>query len=146
MRYLDSETLPGDGTQLMIGFGGDAELCDAADLPAVQASLDEILPGYEVLDATAHDWLADEFSPPLAYSTARPAPPRRHAPPRGQRHPRRLRPHNGWAGFIDGAIESDRPRARGLGGEPLPRPRHRRTSHSVPIAAMTTSRANEIAL
>ena len=28
----------------------------------VQRQLDAILPGYELLDATAHDWLADEFS------------------------------------------------------------------------------------
>ena len=30
--YLGSEILLGDGTQLMIGFGGDAERCDPADL------------------------------------------------------------------------------------------------------------------
>jgi pseudooxynicotine oxidase len=60
--YLDSEELDGDGTQLMIGFGSDAERCDARDLAAVQEQLDAILPGYELLGATAHDWLADDFS------------------------------------------------------------------------------------
>ena len=77
-----------DGTQLMIGFGIDAERCDATDLAAVQRQLDEILPGYEVLDATAHDWLADEFSrghlgdPPPGLVRA---PPRRDAAARGPR-------------------------------------------------------------
>ena len=54
--------LVGDGTQLMIGFGPDAEQCDAADLAGVQAGLDELVLGYDVLGATAHDWLCDEFS------------------------------------------------------------------------------------
>ena len=57
-----TEELIDDGTQLLIGFGPDAERCDAGDLAAVQRELDAILPGYEALDATAHDWLADEFS------------------------------------------------------------------------------------
>ncbi|MBN1529012.1 MAG: FAD-dependent oxidoreductase [Thermoleophilaceae bacterium] len=107
--YLDSELLVGDGTQLMIGFGGDAALCDTADLPAVQGSLDDILPGYEVLDATAHDWLADEFSRGT-WAIHRPGWYEHH-------HEAMRRPEgnlilagsdlaNGWAGFIDGAIES----------------------------------------
>ena len=62
VRLPGTEELDGDGTQLMIGFGPDAERCDAADLRAVQRQLDAILPGYELLGATAHDWLADEFS------------------------------------------------------------------------------------
>jgi monoamine oxidase len=107
--YLGSETLLGDGTQLMIGFGYDAESCDPADLVAMQASLDEILPGYEVLDATAHDWLADEFSLGT-WAIHRPGWYEHH-------HAAMRRPEgnlilagsdlaNGWAGFIDGAIES----------------------------------------
>jgi monoamine oxidase len=107
--YLDSEILVGDGTQLMIGFGVDATLCDPADLPAMQASLDEILPGYEVLDATAHDWLDDEFSRGT-WAIHRPGWYEHH-------HAAMRRPEgnvllagsdlaNGWAGFIDGAIES----------------------------------------
>jgi monoamine oxidase len=107
--YLDTEILYEDGTQLMIGFGYDAEICDADDVPAVQAQLDEILPGYEVLAATAHDWLRDEFSrgtwaihKPGWYTTY---------------HAEMQRPEgavilagsdlaNGWSGFMDGAIES----------------------------------------
>ena len=107
--YIDTEVLNPDGTQLLIGFGPDAETCDAADLPAVQRQLDEILPGYEVLAARAHDWLADEFSRgtwaihrPGWYTTY---------------HAEMQRPEgnvilagsdiaDGWSGFMDGAIES----------------------------------------
>jgi monoamine oxidase len=107
--YLASETLVGDGTQLLIGFGGDATLCDPADRPAMQASLDAMLPGYEVLDATSHDWFADEFSRGT-WAIHRPGWYEHH-------HEAMRRPEgnvilagsdlaNGWAGFIDGAIES----------------------------------------
>jgi pseudooxynicotine dehydrogenase len=107
--YLSSETLLDDGTQLLIGFGYDAAACDPADLAGVQASLDSTLPGYEVLDATSHDWLADEFSRGT-WAIHRPGWYEHH-------HAAMRRPEgnvilagsdlaNGWAGFIDGAIES----------------------------------------
>jgi monoamine oxidase len=107
--YLDSEVLVGDGTQLMIGFGPDAERCDPADGPGMQASLDQTLPGYQLLDATAHDWLGDEFSRGT-WAIHRPGWYEHH-------HAAMRRPEgnlilagsdlaNGWAGFIDGAIES----------------------------------------
>jgi monoamine oxidase len=107
--YLDTEIVYPDETQLMIGFGYDAEVCDASDLAAVQRQLDDLLPGYEALAATAHDWLSDEFSRgtwaihrPGWYTTY---------------HAEMQRPEgsvllagsdfaNGWAGFMDGAIES----------------------------------------
>jgi monoamine oxidase len=107
--YLDSEELDGDGTQLMIGFGPDAARCDAGDLPAVQRQLDALLPGYELLDATAHDWLGDEFALGT-WAIHRPGWYEHH-------HAAMQRPEgrvvfagsdlaDGWAGFIDGAIES----------------------------------------
>jgi pseudooxynicotine oxidase len=107
--YLDTEMLYPDGTQLLIGFGPDAEKCDAADLAAVQRQLDEILPGYEALAATAHDWLVDEFSRGT-WAIHRPG-------WYAQCHAEMQKPEeavvfagsdlaNGWAGFIDGAIES----------------------------------------
>lgn len=107
--YLDTEIVYPDGTQLMIGFGYDSEICDASDLAAVQRQLDEIIPGYEALAATAHDWLRDEFSRgtwaihrPLWYTDY---------------HAEMQRPEgsilligsdfaDGWAGFMDGAVES----------------------------------------
>lgn len=107
--YLDTETLYPDGTQLLIGFGPDAESCDATNLSSVQRQLDEILPGYEALAATAHDWLADEFSRGT-WAIHRPGWYTRH-------HAEMQKPEgavifagsdlaDGWAGFIDGAIES----------------------------------------
>jgi pseudooxynicotine dehydrogenase len=107
--YLGTESLGGDGSQLMIGFGIDAERCDAGDLPAVQEQLDAIQPGYEVIDATAHDWLSDEFSRGT-WAIHRPGWYEHH-------HAAMRRPEgavvfagsdiaNGWSGFIDGAIES----------------------------------------
>jgi len=107
--YLDTEILYPDGTQLLIGFGPDAENCDATDLASVQRQLDEILPGYEALAATAHDWLSDEFSRGT-WAIHRPGWYTHH-------HAEMQRPEgavilagsdfaNGWAGFMDGAIES----------------------------------------
>ena len=107
--YLDTELLLGDGSQLMIGFGVDAAICDAGDLPAVQRQLDELVPGYAVLDATAHDWLADEFSAGT-WAIHRPGWYEHwHAEmqvPEGRVLLAGSDLANGWAGFIDGAIES----------------------------------------
>ncbi len=107
--HLDTELVFDDGTQLMIGFGLDAARCDASDLGAVQRQLDQIIPGYEALDATAHNWLADEYSSGT-WAIHRPGWYVEH-------HAEMRRPEgrvvlagsdlaNGWAGFIDGAIES----------------------------------------
>jgi monoamine oxidase len=107
--YLDSEELDGDGTQLMIGFGPDAERCDVTDLAAVQRQLNAILPGYELIGATAHDWLADEFSRGT-WAIHRPGWYEHHhaamASPEGAVVFAGSDLANGWAGFIDGAIES----------------------------------------
>jgi monoamine oxidase len=107
--YLDTELLLEDGTQLMIGFGPDAERCDAEDLPAVQRELDAILPGYEVLDATAHDWLADELTRGT-WAIHRPGWYEHYHAAMQEPEGRVLLAGsdlaNGWAGFIDGAIES----------------------------------------
>jgi monoamine oxidase len=107
--YLDTEILYSDGTQLLIGFGADAEACDADNLPAVQRGLDEILPGYEAVDATAHDWLADEFSRGT-WAIHRPgwytAYHREMQMPEGRVFLAGSDLANGWSGFIDGAIES----------------------------------------
>jgi monoamine oxidase len=107
--YLGTEILSADGTQLLIGFGPDAERCDAAGLPALQRQLDAILPGYELLDATAHDWLADEFSRGT-WAIHRPGWYEHHHAAMQQPEHRIVLAGsdlaNGWAGFIDGAIES----------------------------------------
>jgi monoamine oxidase len=107
--YLATEDIDDDGSQLMIGFGPDAERCDATDLAGVQRDLDAIVPGFEAVAATAHDWLADEFAQGT-WAIHRPGWYEHH-------HAAMRRPEgrlalagsdlaNGWSGFIDGAIES----------------------------------------
>jgi pseudooxynicotine oxidase len=107
--YLDTEILGADSSQILIGFGIDAANCDAGDLDGVQRAMDDILPGYRVQAATAHDWLADEFSRGT-WAIHRPGWYEHH-------HAEMRRPEgrlllagsdlaNGWSGFIDGAIES----------------------------------------
>ncbi len=107
--YLASDALFEDGTQLMIGFGRDASLCDADNLNWVQRSLDDLLPGYEAIAATAHDWLADEFSRGT-WAIHRPGWYEHHHAamqlPEGKLVFAGSDIANGWAGFIDGAIES----------------------------------------
>jgi pseudooxynicotine oxidase len=107
--YLGTEWCSGDGSQLLIGFGADAERCDPCDVPAVQSQLEAILPGYEVLDATAHDWLADELSRGT-WAIHRPGWYEHHHAamqiPEGRVLLAGSDIANGWAGFIDGAIES----------------------------------------
>jgi monoamine oxidase len=107
--YLATEELFDDGTQLLIGFGPDTERCDPGDLPGVQRQLDAILPGYELIGATTHDWLGDEFSRGTWAI---------HRPGWYEHHHAAMRVQDGlvvlagsdladgWAGFIDGAIES----------------------------------------
>ncbi|HEY2435975.1 MAG TPA: FAD-dependent oxidoreductase, partial [Solirubrobacteraceae bacterium] len=107
--YLSTEELFDDGTQLLIGFGPDAERYDSGSLAVLQRSLDDILPGYQALRATNHDWLADEFSRGT-WAIHRPGWYEHY-------HAAMRRPEgrillagsdlaDGWAGFIDGAIES----------------------------------------
>jgi monoamine oxidase len=106
--YLDTEALLGAGEQLQIGFGSDAERC-TNDAPTLQRRLDEILPGYELAGATWHDWLADEYARGT-WAIHRPGWYTRHHAEMRRSEGRVLLAGsdlaNGWAGFIDGAIES----------------------------------------
>jgi monoamine oxidase len=107
--YLATEYMLGGGEQVMIGFGIDGRACDVTDLSPVQRQLDDIIPGYEVVDAMANDWLGQEFSRGT-WAIHRPGWYTNH-------HANARRPEgriafagsdiaNGWSGFIDGAIES----------------------------------------
>ena len=107
--YLATEEIDDDGTQLLIGFGPDAARCDPSDLGGVQRDLDAILPGYQAVAATTHDWLADEFAQGT-WAIHRPGWYEHHHAAM-QRPEGRLRLAgsdlaDGWSGFIDGAIES----------------------------------------
>ena len=107
--YIDSQELLDDGSQFLIGFGPGEPPCDPEDLPTVQRALDDLLPGFEVVSATAHDWARDEFARGT-WAIHRPGWYTRF-------HGEMQKPEgrvvlagsdlaNGWAGFIDGAIES----------------------------------------
>jgi monoamine oxidase len=107
--YLGTDSLNGDGSQLLIGFGIDARRCDAEDLSTIQRQLDAILPGYQALGATAHDWLADEHSRGT-WAIHRPGWYEHHLAAMQRVDGRMVLAGsdiaNGWSGFIDGAIES----------------------------------------
>jgi monoamine oxidase len=98
-----------DGTQLLVGFGADARDCDPSDPVGLQRQLDAILPGYELLGAAAHDRLDDEFSRGT-WAIHRPGWYEHHhaamRAPEGRLLLAGSDPADGWAGFIDGAIES----------------------------------------
>ena len=57
-QYASDAGLPFGGTQQLIGFGRDARGCDATDVAWVQRSLDELLPGYEVIEVPPEEWMA----------------------------------------------------------------------------------------
>jgi pseudooxynicotine oxidase len=107
--YLDTELLLDGDEQMLIGFGYDAERCDAGDRAGVQRQMDEIIPGYEVLDSTAHDWLADPFARGT-WAIHRPGWYEHHHAAMQEPEGRVILAGgdiaNGWAGFMDGAIES----------------------------------------
>jgi pseudooxynicotine oxidase len=107
--YLMADRLLPDGGQLLVGFGRDAAAFDIGDRAAMQRSLDELHPGLEIVDATAHDWLADEFTRGT-WAIHRPGWYAHH-------HPAMREPEggivfagsdlaDGWSGYVDGAIES----------------------------------------
>ena len=108
--YIDTEDVyEADGTQLMIAFGRDAAGCAASDRGWAQEELDRLIPGYEVVAADAHDWLADEFTRGT-WAIHRPGWYEHHhaamREPEGRMILAGSDIANGWAGFIDGAIES----------------------------------------
>ena len=107
--YLMADRLLPDGSQLLVGFGCDAAAFDLEDRPAMQRALDELHPGLEIVDAIAHDWLADEFTRGT-WAIHRPGWYTRH-------HAAMRQPEaglvfagsdlaDGWSGYVDGAIES----------------------------------------
>ncbi|WP_138419557.1 flavin monoamine oxidase family protein [Aquibacillus sediminis] len=108
INYAQYEYADGDDG-IIVGFGPDATKLDPENRVEVEEALRHCLPDIEVIESTGHDWVADEFA--------------------GETWPMQRnnqlsdylaelqRPEdglfiagadyaNGWAGFIDGAIES----------------------------------------
>ncbi|WP_448613452.1 flavin monoamine oxidase family protein [Modestobacter sp. URMC 112] len=98
-----------DGTTIVVAFGPDSRRLDGTDRAAVQQALRGWLPGVEVLEVACHDWVADPYSGEtwpmqrvgqLTGSLAELQRPEGRVVLAGADYA------NGWAGFIDGAIES----------------------------------------
>jgi monoamine oxidase len=98
-----------DGGQLLVGFGRDAAVFDIDDRPAIQRALDELHPGFEIVDAISHDWLADEFTRGT-WAIHRPGWYTKHhavmREPEGRLVFAGSDLADGWSGYVDGAIES----------------------------------------
>jgi monoamine oxidase len=116
LTFLQSEYFE-DGDTLVVGFGPDASLIDLEDHAAVQEQVRRLLPDAEVVDVASHGWVED----PLSGETW----PMQRAGQLTRSLAELQRPEgrlllagsdyaSGWAGFIDGAIESGMSAARGV--------------------------------
>jgi len=107
-KWLAAEYTTDEGTYL-VGFASAEADLDGNDLGAIERAVQEFLPGVPVLEADFHDWNKDEFSKGtwMAY---RPGQVMAHSAALQQPHGRILFGNSdlasGWAGWIDGAIES----------------------------------------
>ena len=114
ISVLKSEFV-GDETSLLVGFGPDHSMLDVDDLASVQAAVDAVRDGLEVLDATAHDWMADPYAA-TTWMTHRPGQLTRDLvelqQPWGNVHFATSDNASLWGGFVDGAIESGLREAR----------------------------------
>jgi monoamine oxidase len=99
----------GGDEQMLVCFGRDGDEIVHGDLAWAQRELDRVVPGCEVLGMNCHDWKGDEFSRGT-WGIHRPGWYAHH-------HAEMQRPEgrvvlansdfaDGWAGFVDGALES----------------------------------------
>ena len=104
-----------NGETVVVAFGSVSERLNGNDPAAVPEALRSWLPDVEVLEVASHDWVADEFAGEtwpmqragqLTESLAELQRPEGAVFLAGSDYA------NGWAGFIDGAIESGMQSAR----------------------------------
>jgi monoamine oxidase len=113
-KWLATEYTTDEG-QYVVGFAANEADLDPTDLRAVTAAVHEFLPDVEVVAAEAHDWNKDEFSKGtwMAY---RPGQIMAHSAALQNPHGRIAFANSdiasGWAGWIDGAIETAEKAAR----------------------------------
>ncbi|RJT26736.1 FAD-dependent oxidoreductase [Mesorhizobium waimense] len=107
-----------DGDTLVTCFGADRSKFDIFDRNAVQNALRAYVPGLEVIEVTAHDWVSDEFSQGT-WATLRPGQLSELLPDIQRPHGRiafagadiAQSPYIGW---IEGAFESGSTTARSV--------------------------------
>jgi monoamine oxidase len=99
---------------LLLCFGSDAERLDPNDLAGAQAALEPLLPGVEVLRCAGHNWLHDEFTQGT-WAMLRPGQWTKLRDLDQLKGPLFIAGSDfaeGWAGLMDGAIESGMVAAR----------------------------------
>ncbi len=104
-----SEQANFDGGRLIVGIGADDAALDASDPAQVQAALRQWVPEATVRACHGHNWSADPYSKGT-WTTYRPGQLARYytdfAVPHGRLYFAGSDVARGWAGFMDGAIES----------------------------------------
>ncbi|WHY89909.1 NAD(P)/FAD-dependent oxidoreductase [Neobacillus cucumis] len=98
----------GDDT-IVVGFGPSAALLSPTDKAGVEQALRHWIPDIEVLESTGHDWVNDEFSRetwPMLKPNQLTTYHKEWNTPENNVFLAGTTYANGWAGFIDGAIES----------------------------------------
>jgi len=112
-----------DDATVLVGFGPDHTQLDVTSVAAVQAAVDAMRPGLEVLEVAAHDWMKDPLSR-TTWMTHRPGQLTRDLAglqqPAGVVHFASSDNASLWGGFIDGAIESGLREARRVAAELSP--------------------------
>lgn len=105
----------GSAHTILVGFGPDHTRIDLDDVDSVQAAVDAVRSGLEVVEIAAHDWMTDPLSR-NTWMTHRPGQLTRDLrelqEPAGRIHFATTDNANLWGGFIDGAIESGLREAR----------------------------------
>jgi monoamine oxidase len=94
---------------LVAGFGPDAKALDLEDHSQVEYAIHKLVPDVDVVQSAGHDWLADEFSRetwPMLGPNQLTTYLRELQRPDGRVVLAGSDYASGWAGFIDGAIES----------------------------------------
>ncbi|OCA81642.1 amino acid oxidase [Bacillus sp. FJAT-27225] len=101
-RYVDDDSI-------VVGFGPDASILKPEDRASVEKALQLWLPDIEVVESTGHDWVNDQFSKetwPMLKLNQLTAYHQEWNTPENAVFLAGSTYATGWAGFIDGAIES----------------------------------------
>ena len=114
ISVLRTEFVDDDAT-VLVGFGPDHTLLDVTSVTGVQAAVDAMRPGLEVVEVAAHDWMKDALSR-TTWMIHRPGQLTRDLAelqrPAGVLHFASSDNASLWGGFVDGAIESGLREAR----------------------------------